>query len=367
MSRSSILSAVLALSLAVLLAGCGGSGSSADAGNTNELSSDAGVQGNPITAPVNTWTWVDFPDSACGNGAATGIGVNLSSKSKDVLVYMEGGGACWDYATCFVYNTAANMATGFTKAEFDQLPLASEAIVDRTDPENPFKDASFIFIPYCTGDIFAGDAVRTYDSTKPDKKAFHKGAANMDAFLKRLTATFPQAGKIWLSGSSAGGYGAQFNYARYAAAFPAAEVHALADCSPLVPAVGGRYAAWLQAWNVTIPPACTNCATEPAALLSWLSTSYPNRRFGLLDYRSDGVIRQYFGYSTSGTDFETATDALLTSHYDPSSNARYFQLAGSQHVMVGGFDHISQPNGGIALKAWISRWANGDSSWASVK
>ena len=37
-------------------------------------------------------TWVDFPGSACGNGVATGVGVNLH-QSTDVLIYLQGGGA----------------------------------------------------------------------------------------------------------------------------------------------------------------------------------------------------------------------------------------------------------------------------------
>lgn len=45
--------------------------------------------GAPIAAPLNTWTFVDFPDSACDDGSATGVAVNLSG-GKDLLVYMMG-------------------------------------------------------------------------------------------------------------------------------------------------------------------------------------------------------------------------------------------------------------------------------------
>ena len=47
----------------------------------------------------------------------------------------------------------------------------------------------------------------------------HKGAANVRAYLARLAQTFPGSRRIWLTGTSAGGYGVQLNYHRFAAAF----------------------------------------------------------------------------------------------------------------------------------------------------
>src|SRR4051794_25698091 len=61
--------------------------------------------GMAIDAPKGTWTWVDFPDSYCDDGSHTGIGIKKTD-SKNLLVFMNGGGACWDYLTCFQLNTA---------------------------------------------------------------------------------------------------------------------------------------------------------------------------------------------------------------------------------------------------------------------
>src|SRR5690349_6763166 len=57
---------------------------------------DLSPPGTPITAPPGQWTWVDFPDAVCDDNSPTGIGVNLAN-NKNLLVYFEGGGACWDY------------------------------------------------------------------------------------------------------------------------------------------------------------------------------------------------------------------------------------------------------------------------------
>ena len=63
----------------------------------------------PIVAPNEAWTWVDFTDSQCANGAPTGIAVNPTSKSGDVLFYLQGGGACWDETTCYGLKSAAQL------------------------------------------------------------------------------------------------------------------------------------------------------------------------------------------------------------------------------------------------------------------
>ena len=128
---------------------------------------DGGIPTGPIDVPENTWTWVAFPDAVCGNGAATGIGVNLTSASNDIFIYMQGGGACWDSLTCFLIKSASNLETGYGPSQFNSAPERGMFAVDRTKAQNPFRDMSYVFIPYCTGDVHAGDAVQTYGSNPP--------------------------------------------------------------------------------------------------------------------------------------------------------------------------------------------------------
>lgn len=56
--------------------------------------------GAPITAADGAWTWVGFPDSFCRDGSTAGIAVSLESASNKVMIYIEGGGACFDSITC---------------------------------------------------------------------------------------------------------------------------------------------------------------------------------------------------------------------------------------------------------------------------
>lgn len=323
---------------------------------------DAGM---PILSPAEVWQWADFPDSACGNGAPTGLGVNWTNRSKDVFLYLQGGGACWSGFTCAL-GAAANIGTGYGGASFANEATLRAPPFSRTTASNPFKDMSYVFVPYCTGDVHAGDAVTRYPATAQStaRTVFHKGAKNMEAFLVRLKDTFPDAERIFVSGSSAGAYGAQLNYERVRATWPGAEVHLLADCGQMVTPAGTLFQDWLTAWNVAIPTDCVGCSTDFSQYPKYLHAKYSAARFGLLAFTQDSTLRQFA--AMDATTFEQATLALTSSAYDPTPNGKYFVVAASTHVMLGNLLTQVGP-GGVTLLDWTTRLVNGDSTWQSVK
>src|SRR5262245_8798339 len=108
----------------------GTTGSGGSSGTTGQTTGSGGATasssgsgggiplGMPITAPPEQWTWVPFDNAFCANGSTTGIGVNLTDKSKRVIVYFEGGGACWSDVTCYTIKTAVNFSTGYDEKTF---------------------------------------------------------------------------------------------------------------------------------------------------------------------------------------------------------------------------------------------------------
>src|SRR5206468_3191319 len=103
--------------------------------------------GTPIEAPARAWTWVPFDDAAT---------------------------------------------------------LLTSSFFDRHDDTNPFRNDSFTFVPYCTGDVHAGSKP---DANYGGRITHHVGYQNMTAYLTRLVPTFSSASRVILSGSSAGGFG----------------------------------------------------------------------------------------------------------------------------------------------------------------
>ncbi|MBL8923589.1 MAG: hypothetical protein JNJ54_32340 [Myxococcaceae bacterium] len=330
--------------------GGGSAAGGAAAGGSAAGGSAGGATTGAITAPNEVWTWVDFPTSECGNGSPTGIGVNLSNRSTDVIIYMQGGGACWNSLTCYTIRSATDF-DGYNGADFMGDVPSLGAAFGRTNMNNPFRNASFVFIPYCTGDVHAGDTVASYGG-------HHKGAANVQAYLARLSQTFPGPRRIWLTGTSAGGYGVQLNYHRFAAAFPQAEVHGLADSAQMInPNQAQLLSDWLSAWNVAEPPGCTGCIQDFNRVPAWLSTTYPNRRFGLLAYTRDNVLSGFF--QMTDMEFQTATNGLLTSQYQGKANLKYYVVEppNPTHVMLNQL--FTRTVNGVPLSAWTNQWATG--------
>ncbi|NMO15820.1 hypothetical protein HPC49_14245 [Pyxidicoccus fallax] len=328
-------------------------------GDDDDEGTPPGGGGPDTELPAETWSWVDVTGSACGNGQPTGIGVNPTKDSDDLFIYMQGGGACWDEQTCFVARTATNLATGYQATQFQSETTRGAPFFSRTQAENPFRDMSYVFVPYCTGDVHAGTAVQTYGS----RQVHHKGASNVDAWLPRLVSTFPNVKRVFLGGSSAGAFGAQLHYERVAAAFPQAEVHVLADSGQMINPNGNLVTTWFNNWGVSVPAACTGCETDFTRYPAYLADTYPESRFALLAWDQDVVLRTFFAYPAAT--YETLTRQLLTTAYDGNANARYYVKNGANHTFLGTFNDITSTTG-VALDDWLSGWVDGNPTWNNV-
>jgi hypothetical protein len=326
--------------------------------------------GAPITAPAATWTWVPFPNAFCANGSATGIGINMSTTSSDVVIYLEGGGACWSETTCYTTKSAVNITSGYGEASFDVESASTSYLAesggffDRAATANPFKDASYVYVPYCTGDLHAGSNVAQYGS----RATMHVGYKNFTAFLQRIVPTFPSTRHVIITGSSAGGYGAVFNFGQTQRAFSAARVDVIDDSGTFLPldieSKGiGLEPLWRTEWNLAaaLPSGCTACATALAALSGYYAASFPNDRFSLLSYSQDSVIPGYYGITTA--QFTSALDEDIGTYFAPNSNAKTFVSAGSGHVL---FFNPLLAVGSTNVQQFVTLLATGDSSWASV-
>lgn len=341
--------------LVLILAACGDS--------TAPAQPDApGDAPGPITAPPNTWTWIEIPGTTCANGTPAGFGINVpSAPSTELFVYFQGGGACWDANTCFTLKSAVNIETTYDAAKFAADLGGAQA--DRS-PGNVFARATLVWVPYCTGDLHAGIEVRDYAVNGATRTVHHTGGTNTQRFVDALKATVPAASKVWLAGSSAGGYGATFNQHRFAAAWPSVDVHVLQDSSPFVPVITA-YATWQAAWSLQFPPGCTGCSTSLPSVIDAVTAAHPRSRIGLLTYDDDAVIKQYFGYAATAGSLVPATTMLLANQYNlPTTHA--FVLAGTAHTMFAQIGTLVGP-GGVRLSDWIAQWATGDAAWTTVR
>lgn len=358
--------------------GTGGGGSGGNVGTGGEGTTTVGSggaggtiipDGDPIEAPANTWTWVDFPDAMCRDGSTTGIGVNLNPDSTEVAIFLMGGGACWTGITC------ANNPSTYGSSDFSGMNL-STGIFDRTNPDNPVADWNLIFVPYCTGDVHAGSNPNAMVAGTPQ---MFVGYDNMKAYLNRIVPTFPNATKILLTGSSAGGFGAASTSHLVQRTFGDVEVVTLDDAGP---AMRGEYLApclqeaWRDTWGLdeTFLGACgDNCPDKTDFLVDyvkWVSAEYPTRRSALLSTTSDQVIRTFFGLGEnncasftpmSPQKFEQGLNAFAD---EMQSNTQFgiFYAPGSAHTFLGGNSFYDTEVNNVRMVDFVSDLIDGSTS-----
>ncbi len=334
----------------------------ADGGATTMVgASDAGSL-QPITTPVDQWTWLPIEGAHCANGTPTGIGINRSTMSNDLVIMFEGGGACWDATTCITTPAAVHLQDTYDATLFQSDFVAKQSPTQR-DPQNPLSTATSVFIPYCTGDLHAGDKVRSYTAGSVTREVHHVGALNVDAALARLRNGLPQPNTVWLIGSSAGGYGAQLNMQPVVNAFAhPPQVHVLADSSPLVTPADARWTAWKSQWHMRMPTPCNNCDTRFGAVIDALASQYAGSRIGLLEYAQDATIAQYFGFD--GPTLSMQLDALVRQSYQ-RDNTHSFIAPGNAHVMLGNVATQKSADG-TALSTWLTAWILGLPTWQNA-
>ena len=188
------------------------------------------VRGGRFEPPAfGEWIKFEPEGTVCSDGSQWAFYVEFSETSDNIVVYMMGGGGCWDYDSCIRRN-----ARGATNPDglpdnyanehlfFDiggsELAINVNAVYPllNDDPAvSPMADWNKVFVPYCTGDVYSGSVTTTYqdpDGVDPDGVFAHQGHTNVLAMTDMLDEMFDTVPKLFVGGCSAGGAGAIVNY-----------------------------------------------------------------------------------------------------------------------------------------------------------
>jgi hypothetical protein len=342
-----IATAAAALSCASLACGGGDHGGAPD--------------GGPAAAG---WTYHAIDGARCGNGSPWGVATSVQPGATEVVVFLAGGGACWDSATCFELGAAVHVAEDLPSATVLAEARALEGwLFSRQANLAPFPTASFVYLPYCTGDLHAGRRVASYPVGAGTREVHHLGAANLDRLLAGWDDLLPPPGRLWLAGVSAGGFGATLNWWRFRARFPAAAaIDVIDDSGPAIDVPAGRFADWVAAWELEQPAGCADCADGLSLLLPHYAAALPaSDRYAYLGYEADAVIALYYG---EGADVIAAKHAALRTALEAEPRFGGFFLAGGDHVVLA--DPTRSTTSGVSAATWIDQLIDGSPGWATT-
>ncbi len=323
-----------------------------------------------------------------------------STGSNKLLVNFMGGGACWDGKNCFGDNTTTYFNVLNSLPDF-LLNVAFNGVLNEQNPNNPFWDYNVVFVPYCTGDIHWGSQNQTYTNpnTGASTEIRHRGFDNAMATLNYMRSAFPNATRVYVTGQSAGGYGAMYHFPFIAESFPNAQVDLLSDAANGV-ITSNFNSSTINNWGIsaTLPDWISGIDAGSISTLSVgdimknIGNHYPTSLLGQYTARYDGNQRYFYHVMTvidSGATYQdtssfygasdgsempisesqTWCSTMLSevSKAQAASNYRSYIAPGDVHTITTSDDMHSVVSAGVNFTDWINAQLAGGTAWGSVQ
>lgn len=304
-----------------------------------------------------------------------------------LVMYYQGGGACWDATTCVSIGT---FDEDVQPAGSDNPNNTTTGFGDLTNPLNPFADWNIVFVSYCTGDIHFGDSVRL----NAGEATNHKGWHNARIAEKFAREHFVAPDEVFVTGSSAGAYGALFNAPLHHDVWPSAQFSVLGDAGN-----GVITEEFLEdqfpKWNFVahLPPNIPGVVesiengTGLPAYLKAVANYYPDTAWGNYTSAYDGGTGGQTGFlnvmqqpsPANWVSWWNATcewgDTMVAQALDVASdvaattdNYRYYIGTGSRHTMYGSDKVYTDTTGNVpTIVDWVNAMINRTPAWTNVQ
>ena len=289
-----------------------------------------------------------------------------------LLVFFNGGGACWNAATCSKPRLAGDRAffsgkndqnmVGVYKAELlpGDGPADMGGLLDRSNPQNPVRDWSMLFVPYCTGDVHSGSNTATYTFPDTDKTFTieHRGWDNLQALLPWLRSHVPQPSRLLVSGSSAGAYGAATHFTALRQVYPQARAVYLGDSGQGVTTPEFQRLR-NKNWNYTLPASVFGPRaqeTPDAEVVARLAAHFPKDRFAQFTTIHDATQTAFYAQmGPAGQACNAWTNKMGSelSRRQASSNFRSYVAAGNTHTLLRAPLFYGEQSGGMPFTTWL--------------
>lgn len=314
----------------------------------------------PASSQANgAWTEYRYDAAAaeaiCYTGMPYQVNVRPGTSNK-VLLYLEGGGACWNASTCF---GGAPLAKGFAGS------APNAGILDASIDGNPFADWNIVYAPYCDGSVFGGDN----DATYGNRVAYHHGLQNLSAAVTRMLEAFPDPEQIVVAGSSAGGFGTYTGYGVVRIAYPETQVLVFDDSGPGIqnPDAAQDIQEREDNWQFQqfIPESCTRCAEQITYLTEWALDRDPDLRVGYFNYLQDTVLRFFLGVSAER--FEMLLRGVTGDiHARQGERFRRFYPQGTTHTVLLSPEFYTREIDGTTVREWTAGLLDGTPVWRDL-
>ena len=305
-------------------------------------------------------------DTVCSDGSPYRFFVRPGNSDK-LMVFFQGGGACWTGGSC---DPDLEPTYRINLQEVD--PQQYNGIFLAGNPDNPLRDHSVVFAPYCTADVHIGDAVANYEAPEMEEHVSHpvtvqhKGYINADAVLEWTYEHFFSPSEIFVTGSSAGSIPSPYYAMRIGEHYPGARIAQLGDGSGGY-RLNGQESRPQDKWGtlgrLRQVPELESLASEEfnyETLFIAAANRHPDIMFAQYDTAEDVTQKRFLA-------IEDAVPASLLSNIQANqadirkevSNFHSYIAGGDLHTILGRPEFYSYQVDGTLLRDWVAALVNG--------
>lgn len=324
----------------------------------------------PNTPDLNLRKFADLPpgwskiepggDTRCARNTPYAYWVRPGAANR-VFVYFQGGGGCFDAATCGLRGSYKDEVT-----DNDNPDFTIGGVFNLNRPENPFRDYTMVFVPYCTGDVHSGNKVETYTASSGKMFGiYHRGYVNAAAALNWMYANFEQPESIFVAGCSAGAIGSILHTPHIIRHYPRIPVIQLGDSggglTSFIPwdidadyDAGPNFPDWIPGMQEEIAHSFTVSDFYTA-----VANHYPDYVFSQFNSANDKTQRRYFvADGGSEQDFAGALQAGLNEIQRDAVNFRSYTARGERHCILKHTSFYAEATDGVHLRDWVANLAD---------
>lgn len=314
-------------------------------------------------------------ETICSDGSEYRFFVRPADPAR-LVVYFQGGGACWTGTTCDPQGEPTYKVTADPELRSASGSEPEEGtlhgILAFARPDNPFRDYSVVFVPYCTGDVHIGDRVATYtvpaSEETPEREitVHHRGYTNASAVLDWTFEHFRSPETIFVTGSSAGAIPSPL-YARLLADhYAEARVVQLGDGAGGYRNLGETrpHAEWGTLTALSHLPDFAAMTEEEFSFEGLYVTSgraHPQAMFARYDTAEDEVQVRFL--QLGGNDVASLKPLLEANEADIDaaiSNYRSYVAPGELHTILLRPELYSYAVGSMGVRDWVADLAGGE-------
>lgn len=312
--------------------------------------------------PDDAWSFVPVTSMVCADGSTTGLFVR-PGRADRLAVLLGGLDACDTFACTDPFWWLLTHIDPELQIATLEGARISRRLADAAQSGQPLAQATLVYVPYCTADLYIGQRDTAYDPRDPETVFRHRGGEMLGTALAEIRAEIDDPDQVWAIGWGAGGFGVQAQAHRFADAWSGASLAVLADSAPMIDGDATVWERRLIAWGAQLPAGCADCRDGLRAILEHQLATLPGVRFGLATYRDDQELDKHV--RTMGIDYRAAIASLIDTLYN-GDRAAAFLVDGTEHLVFGQND-LPVAVTGAPVEPWFAAWANGGAAFKTER